>query len=171
MADFSLKSIAPRLFNGSKYETNTARNSNPAGYNSANIAKTSNPFFTGAKVNVLTADVFDSAAKSAPSSASMISKAKRMCSTFVGSINDLGSKIKAGFESVAEFCGRIKSGISDFWATMNNTNVPSIMDAYRSIKSGWEISNYNKEVNKLAQSPVSDLKSALISELSLNAAA
>ena len=170
MADFSLKSIAPRLFNGSKYETNTARNSNPAGYNSANVSKTSNPFFTGAKVNVLTADVFDSAAKKA-SSASMISKAKRMCSTFVGSINDMGSKFREGIESVAEFCGRIKSGISDFWATMNNTKVPSIFDAYHSMKSRWEISNYNKDVNKLAQSPISDLKASLINELSLNTAA
>lgn len=170
MADFSLKSIAPRLFNGSKYETNTARNSNPAGYNSANIAKTSNPFFTGAKVNVLTADVFDSAAK-ASTSASMISKAKRMCSTFVGSINNIGSRFREGIESVAEFCGRVRSSISDFWTTMNNTKVPSIFDAYHSMKSKWEISNYNKEVNRLAQSPVGDLKASLINELSLNMAA
>ena len=162
---FSIKSIAPRLFNSTKYETSVARNSNPIG------KEITNPFAkSGMKMDVLTADVFGTASK-ADTSNSIISKTKRMYSTFVGSINNFGNSIKQGIESIGAFCNRIKNNVTGFWDMLNNTRVPSLYDAGRVIKSKWDAANYSKDVQKYAALPVPDLKSKLVNELSMNIAA
>ncbi len=161
---FSIKSVAPRLFNSSKYETSVARNSNPIGKN------LKNPFNSDMKMDVLTADVFGTKSESA-SSNSIISKTKRMCSAFVGSINDMGNSFRHAIESVGAFCSRMKNDAISFWNKLNETEVPSIFDATRSLKAKWDAKNYDKAVQKLAANPVSDLENMLVKEISLNAAA
>lgn len=171
MADsFKIGNVLPRLFNGSKYETTTSRPSNQA-----TVGKTYNPFATsGMKVDVLTADVFDTTTNftgniKTPS----VSKIKRMASAFVGSINDTISSFRQGIESIGAFCGRIKNdvknGITNTWHFLNETKVPSIMDITRSIKSQWEAKQYAKEVNMYAAKPVDTLRSELVDSLSMAA--
>jgi len=163
---FSIKSIAPRLFNSSKYETSVARNSNPIGKD------LKNPFNSDIKMDVLTADVFGTKTDSATSD-SIITKTKRMYSTFVGSINDFGTDFKHAIESVGAFCNRMKNGVVGFWTKLNETEVsiPNIFDTTRSIKAKWDAKNYDKAVQKLAANPVSDLENMLVKEISLNTAA
>lgn len=161
---FSIKSIAPRLFNSTKYETSVARNSNPIGKD------LKNPFKSDMKMDVLTADVFGTKTDSATSN-SIISKTKRMCSTFVGSINDMGNSFRHAIESVGAFCNRVKNDAVSFWNYINEKEVPSIFDATRSIKAKWDAKNYDKAVQKLAANPVTDLENMLVKEISLNAAA
>jgi len=163
---FSIKSIAPRLFNSSKYETSVARNSNPIGKD------IKNPFKSDMKMDVLTADVFGTGTKNdLTTSNSVISKTKRMCSTFVGSIANIGNSIQHAFESIGAFYNRMKNGAVGFWNKLNETEVPNIFDATRAIKTKWDAKNYDKDVQKLAATPVSDLENMLVKELSLNTAA
>ena len=161
---FSIKNIAPRLFNSSKYETNVARSSNPIGHD------VQNTFNTKMKMNVLTADVFGT--KSSDSmNTSMISKAKRMCSAMVGSINDAFPTFRKGFESISAFCNRVKSNSISLWNKLNEIEVPNIFDATRSIKAKWDAKNYDKSIHKLAMQPVSDLETMLVNEIGTKAVA
>ena len=160
---FKIGNVIPRLFNGSKYETDVSRISNKIA-----STGTSNPF----RVNVLTADVFETTALSGTETkSSTISKIKRMASTFVGSIGDAFPTFRKGIESIASFCGRVKNGISGFWNFLNETKIPSITDAGRAIKARWDEVNYTKEVNMYASKPVSEIKDMFINELSLSTAA
>lgn len=161
---FSIKSVAPRLFNSSKYETSVARNSNPIGKN------LKNPFNSEMKMDVLTADVFGTKSEE-KASTSMISKAKRMASAMVGSINDAFPTFRKGIENIVSFCKNVKSNTINIWNKINETEVPSIFDATRSLKSKWDAKNYDKAVQKLASNPISDLENMLVKELSLNTAA
>ncbi len=166
MGNFSAKSIAPRLFNRTKFETKIARESNQAaGANMVNPFKNS-----GIKMDVLTADVFGTASKT-DTSGSIISKTKRMYSTFVGSMNGLGSSFRHGIESIGAFCSRIRNSFSNTWTFLHETKVPSFYDAGHAIKSKWDAVKYNKDVQKYAAMPVADLKNTLVNELSFNAAA
>jgi len=159
---FKIGSVIPRLFNGSKYETDVARPSNQ----NVTFTGTSNPF----KVNVLTADVFETTAfTGATPTTSEISKIKRLASTFVGSLGEAFPTFKRGIETIAEFCGKVKSGITGMWDFLHNTNVPSIADAGRAIKARIEEANYTKEVNMYASKPVSALEKELRETLSIAA--
>lgn len=164
MADFSVNSLASRIFNTSKHENNVARNSNPVGQT------VTTPSFTGKnllqknmRINVLSADVFETT-----NSNSIISKTKRMCSTFVGSINDMGTRFT---DSIGAFCHKVKNNVSNFWTMLNETRVPGIIDASRAIKAKWDAANYAKDVQKYAAKPTSELKELLVNELSFNTAA
>ena len=161
---FSIKSIAPRLFNSTKYETDVARSSNP-------ISKDiKNPFKSDMKMNVLTADVFGTKSSDSINS-SMISKAKRMCSAMVGSINDAFPTFRKGIESISAFCHRVKSNSISLWNKLNEIEVPNIFDATRSIKAKWDAKNYDKSIHKLAMQPVSDLETMLVNEIGTKAVA
>lgn len=161
---FQVKSIASRLFNAGRYETNAAGNSNPI----RNDIK--NPFKSDIRMDVLTADVFGRKTEEKTSD-SFISKTKRMCSTFVGSISNIGNSFSHAVESVGAFCSRIKNNTVNFWNYLNEKEIPSITDATRIIKSKWDAMNYNKSINKLAANPVSDLETMLINEIGLRTAA
>src|SRR5574344_584566 len=108
MANLSISKIGQRIFNTSKHETSVARSSNP-------FAKMS---FKG---NVLTADVFESSAKTTPTS-----KTKLTASALVGSISDLGSKIRAGIESINAFGTRMKENIVNTWDKINSITISDI---------------------------------------------
>ena len=159
---FKIGSVIPRLFNGSKYETDVARPSNQ----NVTFTGTSNPF----KVNVLTADVFETTSFTGTTpTTSEISKIKRLASTFVGSLGEAFPTFRRGVESIVAFCGRIKNGINGMWEFLHNTNIPSITDAGRAIKTRIEETNYAKEVNMYASKPVGMLEKELRDTLSIAA--
>ena len=95
MANLSIPAIRERLFNTSKHESATSRNS-------------SNPFAqTSFKGNVLTADVFESSSASA----------------LVGSISGIGEKFHNMIESAIAFGNRFKEGIVNRWNKLNSIEV------------------------------------------------
>ena len=98
MANLSIPSIRERLFNTSKHETNTQRNSN-----------STNPFAASSfKGNVLTADVFESSAKKADQP-SFTGKLK--ASALVGSISGIGERFHNMIESAKAFGSFISTSI------------------------------------------------------------
>lgn len=168
---FKIGNVLPRLFNGSKYENTTARPSNQA-----TVGKSYNPFASsGMKVDVLTADVFETSNVSFTGNAgtSSISKIRRMASTFVGAIGDAFPTFRKGIETMAAFCNRVGNEISSAWHFLAETKAPSITEVSRAIKSQWDAANYTKEVNMYASKPISTLRNELTNELSgsLNIAA
>lgn len=108
MANLSIPAIRERLFNTSKHEAATSRNS-------------SNPFAqTSFKGNVLTADVFESYSVKADQP-SFTGKLK--ASALVGSISDLGSRINKSIESIKNFGIRMKDSIVNGWNKLNNVEI------------------------------------------------
>lgn len=94
MANLSVSSIRERIFNTSKHESVTQRNS-------------SNPFAASSfKGNVLTADVFESSNKKVNNTPNFTGKLK--ASALVGSISGIGEKFQHMINSVVEFGNRIK---------------------------------------------------------------
>ncbi len=163
MADsFKIGNVLPRLFNGSKYETNTSRPSAQI-----TTGNSYNPFAkSGMKVDVLTADVFDTTSFTGGTKTPSISKIKRMASTFVGAIGDAFPTFRKGIENVVAFCGRVKNDISNGWHYLQETNVPGITDLTRAIKTKWENAQYTRDVNVYATMPVATLRAELINSLS-----
>lgn len=157
MANLSISKIGARIFNTTKHESSVARSSNP-------FAK------SNMKMDVLTADVFGTKTESTTST-SMISKMKRMASTFVGSIGDAFPTFRKGIENIANFCKSCKDKTINVWNYLNQKEVPSLVDAASSIKDKWNTMNYDKAVHKLALNPVSDLETMLISEIGMKAIA
>ena len=117
----------------------------------------------------MTADVFETTSFTGGTSTSSISKIKRMASTFVGSLGDMFPTFRRGIESIAAFCGRIKSGFTGAWNYLNETKIPGITDAGRAIKAKWDAANYSKEVKMYASKPVSELRDLLVDSLSIAA--
>ncbi len=110
MANLSIPSIRERLFNTSKHEVNTQRNSN-----------STNPFAASSfKGNVLTADVFESSAKKADQP-SFTGKLK--ASALVGSISGIGEKFHNMIESAKAFGNRMKESIVNGWNRLNEVEI------------------------------------------------
>lgn len=125
MANLSIPSIRERLFNTSKHEQTTQRNS-------------SNPFAVSSfKGNVLTADVFESSTKQ--SQPAFTGKLK--ASALVGSISGIGERFQNMINSVAQFGARIKENVVNGWNKLNGIEISftpmkeSMISAYRSVKS------------------------------------
>lgn len=107
MANLSIPSIRERLFNTSKHEQTTQRNS-------------SNPFAaTSFKGNVLTADVFESSSKKDNISANDKLKA----SALVGSISGYGEKFQHMINSVISFGNRVKENVVNGWNKINSIEI------------------------------------------------
>ncbi len=101
MANLSVSSIRERIFNTSKHESVTQRNS-------------SNPFAASSfKGNVLTADVFESSNKKVNNTPNFTGKLK--ASALVGSISGIGEKFQHMINSVVEFGNRIKENVVNGW--------------------------------------------------------
>ena len=110
MANLSIPSIRERLFNTSKHEVNTQRNSN-----------STNPFAASSfKGNVLTADVFESSAKKADQP-SFTGKLK--ASALVGSISGIGERFHNMIESAKAFGNRMKDSIVNGWNKLNEVEI------------------------------------------------
>ena len=110
MANLSIPSIRERLFNTSKHETTTQRNSN-----------STNPFAASSfKGNVLTADVFESSSKKADQP-SFTGKLK--ASALVGYISGIGEKFQNMINSVVAFGNRMKENVVNGWNKLNNIEI------------------------------------------------
>lgn len=94
--------LSHRIFNTSKNEQSTSRTSNP--FAASNFQK-----------NILTEDVIESSkskeANKVNFTGNLSASSKRIYSVFVGSINDIGSRISSGIESIKAFGSRMKEGI------------------------------------------------------------
>lgn len=111
MANLSIPSIRERLFNTSKHETSTQRNSN-----------STNPFAASSfKGNVLTADVFESSSKKNDNNINFTGKLK--ASALVGSISGIGEKFQNMINSVVAFGNRIKDNVVNGWNKLNNIEI------------------------------------------------
>lgn len=124
MANLSIPAIRERLFNTSKHEQTTQRNS-------------SNPFAASSfKGNVLTADVFESSAKQ--SNPSFTGKLK--ASALVGSISGIGERFQNIINSVTQFGVRIKENVVNGWNKLNGIEISfnplkeRMSSAYNSVK-------------------------------------
>ena len=119
MANLSVSSIRERIFNTSKHESVTQRNS-------------SNPFAASSfKGNVLTADVFESSSKKASSNINFTGKLK--ASALVGSISGIGEKFQHIISSVVDFGNRAKDYAVNCWNKLNSVEI-SFAPMYNSIK-------------------------------------
>lgn len=108
MANLSIPAIRERLFNTSKHENATSRNS-------------SNPFAqTSFKGNVLTADVFESSSSKADQP-SFTGKLK--ASALVGSISGIGEKFHNMIETAISFGNRMKENVVNSWNKLNNIEI------------------------------------------------
>ncbi len=142
MANLSIPSIRERLFNTSKHEQTTQRNS-------------SNPFAVSSfKGNVLTADVFESSTKQ--SQPAFTGKLK--ASTFVGSISGIGERFQNIINSVAQFGARIKENVVNGWNKLNGIEI-----SFTPMKEGM-ISAY-KSVNNSVNSAYKYVKGALFTPI------
>lgn len=108
MANLSIPSIRERLFNTSKHEQTTQRNS-------------SNPFAAASfKGNVLTADVFESSSKQ---NAQPAFTGKLKASALVGSISGIGERFQNMINSVVSFGNRMKNSVVNGWNKLNEIEV------------------------------------------------
>lgn len=111
MANLSIPSIRARIFNTSKHETSTQRNSN-----------STNPFAASSfKGNVLTADVFESSNNKNDNNINFTGKLK--ASALVGSISGIGEKFQNMINSVVAFGNRIKDNVVNGWNKLNNIEI------------------------------------------------
>jgi len=100
-----INQLSHRIFNTSVTEKSVARSSNP--FAASNFQK-----------NILTEDVFESSKKNNDKvsfTGNLTANSKRIYSTFVGSINDFGSKLYNGLESIKQFGSRMKDSIVSTW--------------------------------------------------------
>jgi hypothetical protein len=154
--------LSHRIFNTSLTEKNVARSSNP--FAASNFQK-----------NILTEDVFESTKKNEGkniSFSSLSASSKRLYSTFVGSISNLGSRISEGIESVAAFCGRMKDGIVDTWNKIQEIGQTEIkLDGAKELLSR-DITSFFKggkerEISKMSKmNPHLEVKPMLVDALS-----
>lgn len=146
MANLSVSSIRERIFNTSKHESVTQRNS-------------SNPFAASSfKGNVLTADVFESSNKKVNNTPNFTGKLK--ASALVGSISGIGEKFQHMINSVVEFGNRIKENVVNGWNKLNSVEI-SFTPAKEKV-----ISMYNSTKEVLGTS-VTDLISSKTSARSV----
>ena len=111
MANLSIPSIRARIFNTSKHEESTQRNSN-----------STNPFAASSfKGNVLTADVFESSNNKNNNNINFTGKLK--ASALVGSISGIGEKFQNIINSVVAFGNRIKDNVVNGWNKLNNIEI------------------------------------------------
>ncbi len=138
--------LSHRIFNTSVTEQSVARSSNP--FAASNFQK-----------NILTEDVFESSVKKNNDisfSGRMTAGSKRIYSTFVGSLGNIGNRISEGVESIVAFCGRVKDSVLntlDRIHELGNREV-SFDKAFevlgRDIRSFFAVNSREKQVAKLA---------------------
>ena len=139
--------LSHRIFNTSVTEQNVARTSNP--FAASNFQK-----------NILTEDVFESSQKATEGNVSFTGKltagSKRVYSTFVGSLGNIGNRISEGIESVVAFCGRVREGVVNTWNKLQElgnkeVNFDGAKEVLgRDIKKFFNINTREKEIVKMA---------------------
>ena len=149
--------LSHRIFNTSVNEQNVARTSNP--FAASNFQK-----------NILTEDVFESSKKKETDKVSftgnLTASSKRIYSTLVGSLGNIGDRFYEGIESIVEFCGRMKEGVVKTWnkiQEIGNTEVSfgKIGEIIKGLGHSRE-----KEIAKMAtMDPHTEVKPMLVEHL------
>ena len=149
-----LNQFSHRIFNTSKTEQNTSRNSNP--FAVSNFQK-----------NILTEDVFESSC-----TGSLTASSKRIYSTFVGSINDFGNKFYEGIESIKALGMKIKDSVVNTWSKiqeLGNTEIK--LDGAKEMLSRdiktFFVNGQEREISRMSKmDPHMEVKPMLIEALS-----
>lgn len=142
-----INQLSHRIFNTSKSEQQTSRTSNP--FAASNFQK-----------NILTEDVFESSKSKQADKISFTGKlsasSKRIYSTFVGSINDFGSRFYEGIESVKAYCSKMKEGLVSTWNKIQEIGNREVLS--RDITSFF-INSHDREIAKMSKmDPHSEVK-------------
>ena len=159
--------LSHRIFNTTANEQNVRRNSNP--FAKSNFQK-----------NILTEDVFESNTKKNTVSftGGITQGTKRIYSTFVGSIADLGKRFYEGIESIKEFGTRMKESIVNVFnkvKEIGNTEIhlgEGIKNGYNIVKEKLSIdiadivNTRGRAVAKMAKlDPHTEVKPMLVESL------
>lgn len=159
--------LSHRIFNTTVNEQNVRRDSNP--FAKSNFQK-----------NILTEDVFESNAKkdSVSFTGGITQGTKRIYSTFVGSIANLGKRFYEGIESIKEFGTRMKEGVVNVFnkvREIGNTEIhlgEGIKNGYNIIKEKLSvdiadlINTRGRNVAKMAKmDPHTEVKPMLIESI------
>lgn len=153
--------LSHRIFNTTANEQNVRRNSNP--FAKSNFQK-----------NILTEDVFESSKKNTVSFTGLhtgiTQGTKRIYSTFVGSIADLGKRFYDGIESIKEFGSRMKENIANVYnkvVEIGNTEIhlgEGIKNGYNTIKD--MVNLRGRAISKMAKlDPHTEVKPMLVESL------
>lgn len=156
-----INQLSHRIFNTSVSEKNVARSSNP--FAASNFQK-----------NILTEDVFESSKKENKKinfNGNISAASKRIYSTLVGSLGNIGDRFYEGIESIVAFCGRMKDGVVNTWnkiQEIGNTEVSfgKVGEVLkRDITSFFGVSR-EKEIAKMAtMDPHAEVKPMLVEHL------
>lgn len=150
-----INQLSHRIFNTSVTERNVARTSNP--FAASNFQK-----------NILTEDVFESSKKKEENKVSftgnLTAHSKRVYSTFVGSINDIGSKFYEGIQSLVSLGNRMKEGIVNTWNKIHElgqkeVSLEGAKDVLsRDIKTFF-VNGHEREISKMSKmDPILEVK-------------
>lgn len=155
--------LSHRIFNTSKNEQSTSRTSNP--FAASNFQK-----------NILTEDVFESSKSKETNkinfTGNISAGSKRIYSTFVGSINDFGSKISEGIESIKAFGNRMLEGIVNTWNKIHEIGNKEVsLDGTKELLgrdiTSFFINRREREISKMANlNPHMEVKPLLVDALS-----
>lgn len=161
--------LSHRIFNTTANEQSVRRDSNP--FAKSNFQK-----------NILTEDVFESSKKNTVSFTGLhngiTQGTKRIYSTFVGSIANLGKRFYDGIESIKEFGNRMKEtvvGVYNKVKEIGNTEIhigEGIKNGYNVIKEklsmdiGELVNTRGREVAKMAKlDPHTEVKPMLVESI------
>lgn len=139
--------LSHRIFNTSVTEQNVARTSNP--FAASNFQK-----------NILTEDVYESSNSSGGNKVSFTGNinagTKRIYSTFVGALGNIGNRFSEGIESIAAFCGRMKDSIVNTWnkvCEIGNTEISlsGAKDVLSRDITSFFVGGHERTIGKLAK--------------------
>ena len=153
--------LSHRIFNTSVTENRVARESNP--FSQSNFQK-----------NILTEDVFESSTAKDKLNLSdkITASSKRIYSTFVGSLSNIGNRFQEGIENIAAFCNRMKDGVVNTWNKISELGHMEInLEGAKEVLSKDIMSFFNmgheRQIAKMAKmDPHSEVKPMLIESLS-----
>ena len=150
-----INQLSHRIFNTSVTEQNVARTSNP--FAASNFQK-----------NILTEDVFESSKKKEENKISftgnLTAHSKRVYSTFVGSINDFGSRIYEVIQSLVSLGNKMKEGIVNTWNKIHElgqkeVSLEGAKDILSRDISSFFVNGREREISKMSKmDPISEIK-------------
>ena len=150
-----INQLSHRIFNTSVTEQNVARTSNP--FAASNVQK-----------NILTEDVFESSKKKEENKISftgnLTAHSKRVYSTFVGSINDFGSRFYEGIQSLVSLGNKMKEGIVNTWNKIHElgqkeVSLEGAKDILSRDISSFFVNGREREISKMSKmDPISEIK-------------
>ena len=149
-----INQLSHRIFNTSVTEQNVARTSNP--FAASNFQK-----------NILTEDVFESSKKKEENKISftgnLTAHSKRVYSTFVGSINDFGSRFYEGIQSLVSLGNKMKEGIVNTWNKIHElgqkeVSLEGAKDILSRDISSFFVNGREREISKMSKmDPISEI--------------